>query len=434
VIFGFRKGKDEIEEEEEEIDFVTFQPPTNGNEVNLAEHARLAQAGLPVAKQIISDALGRRAELIRVEPKGEQSSVTFTIDGVPYSGGRLSKQQGLAFTQITKHLAGLDVKVRKEAQQGGMPAEFDEKDYEIRVESVPVKTGERLLIHARDLSISLTTPDDLNIPQVLREKIREAAATKQGVITFCGPARSGTTTTTFAAMRVIDAYLYAVYSFADLQGRELPYATEFKPQAGDDYEATLNRIFRQEADVLFVDPLKDSERTKLILSLKDKACIAFEFSARDAAHGIAQLTEWSDGKSLAGGLSIIISQKLIRTLCDKCKQAYRPNPKLLAKLGLPEETKMLFRPPEIPEEENPEEEYEPCRKCGELGYYGRTAMFEFIEMTEEMKKLVSQGAKTAQIQALAKKEGMLALQKDGLRLVAEGVTSLEELQRAFKAK
>jgi type IV pilus assembly protein PilB len=120
-------------------------------------------------------------------------------------------------------------------------------------------------------------------------------------------------------------------------------------------------------------------------------------------------------------------------LCPSCKQAYAPNPKLLAKIGLPQETKALYRHRVRPQELARGEVWETCPKCNDLGYFGQVAMFELLEMTEGMQEVVRQGATPDLIRRQMKEDDMLTLQKDGLRLVAEGLTSLEELQRAFKA-
>jgi len=137
---------------------------------------------------------------------------------------------------------------------------------------------------------------------------------------------------------------------------------------------------------------------------------------------------------VAEGLQGIISQKLIRLLCTDCKQAFRPNPKLLVKVGLPPETKILYRDKKAPKAAQQEAlDLEPCGTCGGIGYFGRAGMFEFIEMTESMRKLVATGPSAKELRDQIRAEKMLTLQKEGLKLVAEGRTSLEELQRAFRS-
>ena len=130
-----------------------------------------------------------------------------------------------------------------------------------------------------------------------------------------------------------------------------------------------------------------------------------------------------------------MTQKLIRKLCDPCKEAYRPHPKLLKKLGLPPETKVLYREPSEPDEDDPDALpiEEMCADCDGLPYHGRLGIYELIEVTEGMKTVIMEGGDPDAIKRQALEDDMPTMQKDGLRHVAAGTTSLEELQRAFSS-
>lgn len=437
MIFGFRKKKAaEEEREEEEIEQVLFQGPLNGTTVDLKSHAQLAQLGLGPAKSVITNALLRRANAVRIEPKGDRAVIMLSIDGVPYPGGQMPAKKGLAVTQMIKLLSGLNPRERGKPQSGGCRAEFQETPYELRVDSTPLKGGaERLTVRVRNLKEKRETPADLGIPEEMRKTLREMASHRSGALLTCGPPNSGTSTTSFAVLRTIDAYLYNIYSIAgDTEGRELVNITDFEANPEDDLEATLQRCTRAEADVVFLDPIRDAETAKSVFKMQEKVTLLSEFRAKDAAHGIEQLIEWvRKPKVVAEGLRGIVSQKLIRRLCPECREAYPPNPKLVQKVGLPPETQVLYRPFKAPPPEKGEEPPEPCETCGGLGYYGRVAMFEVIEMSEGMRQLVAKGPTADEVRALARKEKLRTLQKDGLRLVAEGTTALEELQRVFKS-
>ena len=131
---------------------------------------------------------------------------------------------------------------------------------------------------------------------------------------------------------------------------------------------------------------------------------------------------------MAAGLKGIISQKLIRVLCEDCRLAFKPKPEFLKKLGLAEDVPALYRKPPDQQEGGMDQ----CEKCGSMGYFGRTGMFELIEMTDGMRELIAGKPDASAIRSQMKKDKMVTLQQDGLRLVAEGRTSLEELQRVFK--
>lgn len=432
MVFGFGKSRDaDPSSEEIEIESILFQGALNGKPVDLKANARLASAGLVPAKEMISDALARRAEMIRIDPKGRVATVTLYVDGVPYPGARLPSQQALAITQMLKLLAGLSIQNRQHPQSGGIKTEYKETPYHLLIDTMPMKGGggERLVVRARNLEQQLETPDQLGFTEELRLRIREITSHRQKVVLVSGPPNSGVTSLSFAVIRSIDAYLYAIFSLADFGERSLTHITQGEIIPGETFEQQLQRCVRSEADVIIVDPIRDDGRLKTIFDFADRVCLVAEYKARDAANCITDVREKLGPQMVTERLGMVLSQKLIRKLCDECKQAYRPHPKLLQKVGLPPETKVLYRPPQRTEEGEPEF----CDQCGSIGYFGRTGLIEAIEVTESVKQLILGGADPRQIKAQARKEGMQSFQSDGLRLVAEGKTSLEELQRAFKA-
>ncbi len=429
MIFGFFKKKEEVQEEEPDLEPVRFLGALNGKDANLAANARLADAGLVPAKDLITDAMARRADTLRIEPKGPQAVVTILIDGIAYPSGKLAKAEALAVTQMLKLLAGLDTKQRKVAQSGGIKAEFDSKPYQLMVVVTPLPEAERLTVRIVDLSIKLENPSDLGMSEDLRKKLREITSLK-GLLLAVGPPGSGTTTTLYAVLRGTDAYLSSIFTIGDTGGRNLFNITPFETNPGDSLSTTLDRVVRVEANVILIDPIKDAETAKVAISKHEDVMILSEFPAKDAAAGLVQLIEWTgDPKTVAAAFKGIISQKLLRLLCADCKQAYRPNKEFLKKAGLPAEATTLYRKPQATQDPN----YEPCRTCGDVGYLGRVAMFELLEPSEEMQQLILKKPDAAAIRAQMKKEKMLTLLQDGLRLVAEGKTALEELQRVFKA-
>ena len=438
MIFGFGKksAADEPEEtDDEDRELVSFQGALNGKEVDMKANARLAQAGLVPAKTMVSDALERRAEAVKVEVKGDRGQVTMYVDGIAYSGGKMPKPQAVAVTQMMKLLAGLDVKLRGNAQRGGVKAEHEGQTYEVTVEVAPVADGtERLTLRNRNLKAKLTTPEELGFPPSMKAQLREISSQKQGLVLVAGPPGSGVTTTMYAFLRGIDLYMYSVMTTVKMGSREVYNIQKFEANEGDTPVDTLERMIRSEADVIFVEPIDNADAAKAACTVANRVCIMSEMPAKDAASAIVQLRDWvGDAKKVAESIQGIYSQKLIRTLCAECKEAFRPNPKLLAKVGLPPETKVLYRKPEPVPDPKTGELPDACDKCAGTGYIGRAAILELITGSEGIKKLIVEGAAADKLKAQARSEGMLTLHKDGLRLVAEGKTSLEELQRVFKA-
>jgi type II secretory ATPase GspE/PulE/Tfp pilus assembly ATPase PilB-like protein len=438
VIFGRKKNKrdDDDDDGEDQVELVSFLGPLHGDPPDLQQNAGLVRAGLISAKEMISDALSRRAHTFRLEPKGNASIGMLQVDGMPYAGPRFPAKQGLAITQILKLLAGLNIQERGKPQRGGIKAEYDNIPYEITIDITPTKAGERLSIYLDNLKERPQTPEEIGIPDFLQDKIRERTATKQGAVLCCGPPRSGVTTTTVGAVRCVDAYVFTIFKLFDTGSWDIPYVTRFEQkEAGDDFETTIIRCQRVDGQILYSQPLKTAEDMRTMFENSDKCAFVAEFPAKDTVSGLLQLVEWTGNVELvADRLHGLLTQKLIRKLCRKCRQAYPPNPKLLARLGIEQgEIKALYRHRVPPQELAKGEEWEVCRICGDLGYFGRTAMFEFLEMTDELKDVLKSNPSPDAIRAQMKKDKMLTLQQDGLRLVKKGITSLEELQRVFKS-
>ncbi len=440
MIFGFgrKADDDDDDDEDEEIDFIQFQGSLNGVTPDLSENAKLVQAGLVAAKHLVSEGLSHRAEMIRLEPKGNVAASTFFVDGVPFAPTRMSSQQALAVTQMLKLLAGLNIKDRSKPQAGGIKADYEGTPYEVMIDIQPIAQNvERLIVRMRNMKQSYNSPKDLGMSESLVEKFREIVTTHEGLCLAVGPPFSGVTSVCQAMVRSIDAYLFAIYSLANLQGRELIGVNQYKPaNPNDSFEITLGRAKREDCDVMVVDPLKTKEYATTVLEHSKGMTFFSEMPAKDSADGIVRLVELvGNPKLVTEKLKIVVSQKLIRMLCKKCRQAYRPNPKLLAKVGLPPETSVLYRAPRPDDDDEEDDEEEGiCRRCNGVGFYGRTGLLEAIEMSDVIKKLVLAGAPADALRAKAREEKMQSFQHDGIRLVAEGKTSLEELQRAFRAK
>ena len=428
-LFGKKKDDHEDEDDEEDLEPVSFLGPVSGQEVNLKANGRLVEAGLIRAKDLVTDALSRRADTIRIEPKGPQSVVTILVDGIPYPGGKLAKAEGMAITQMLKLLAGLDVKERTKPQSGGIKAEFETKPYILGIKSIPIADGERLLVRVTDSKLKLDTPPDLGMGDEMRVKLRELCASP-GIILVVGPTGSGTSTTLYAVVRNVDAYMYTIFVITDTEGRKLQQITPLEVNPKDDLKTTLARAARQEANVILCDPLKEAEAAKALFSKHEDVMMLAEMGAKDTPAAVLQLIEWVANPEIVGaGIKAILTQKLIRLLCPDCRMAYKPKSDFLKKLGLPEDTQALYRKPPDPAEGSLEER---CEKCGGMGYFGRTGMFEMLEMSDGMKQVLKTKPDAATIRSQMKKDKMTSLQQDGLRLVAEGKTSLEELQRVFK--
>ena len=422
------------QDQEPDVEQVLFQGPLHDRECNLKANAKLVQVALVPVKQMISDALSRRAHTILLEPREGRVSIRFVIDGVPYPAAAIPGQKGSAIVQMIKLLSGLDVNERRTAQSGGMKAEYEKIPYHLMVESAPVGgTAEKIRIKVDNRKIVRQKPQEIGFPDHLKARIRHYTAERSGVILVCGPPDTGVTTLATVVLHCIDPYLYSVYNLASLNVRELINVADFTPEPGHDLEVTFDRIIRREADVLYMNPLTSPHDTQTIFQYADRLSYVAEIPANNPAEAVRKLIGWVGVDEVIKNLRCIVSQKLIRKLCDDCKQAFRPNPKLLKQLGLPPETSVLYRAPLPPPPDDPKAQTveELCADCDGMPYHGRVAAFEMFEMTDTMKEVIANGASPEAIRRQMIADGQTTLQKDAIRLVAEGKTSLEEVQRTF---
>lgn len=422
------------QEQEPDVEQVLFQGPLFDRECNLKANAKLVQVALVPVKQMISDALARRAHTILLEPREGRVAVRFVIDGVPYPAAAIPGQKGAAMVQMIKLLAGLDINQRREVQTGGMKAEFEKIPYHLMIESSPVGgQAEKIRIKIDNRKVVRQKPQEIGFPDHLKARIREFTEHRSGVVLICGPPDTGVTTLATAVIHSVDPYLYSVYNLAWKNTRELINVAEFKPEPGHDLEISLDRIIRREADVIYMDPLISPQDTQTVFQYADRLSFIAEIPANTPAEAVRKLIEWVGVDEVIKHLRCIVTQKLIRKLCDDCKQAFRPNPLLLKKLGLPPETSVLYRAPLPPPPDDPKAQTieELCADCDGVPYHGRVAAFEMFEMTDAMKEVLAHGASPEAIRQQMIAEGQTTLQRDAIRLVAEGKTSLEEVQRTF---
>lgn len=438
MVFGFGKknvAADDDDEDEEEPEYVLFQGATNGKDANLDENKKLVAAGLTAAKELVSDALARRSEVMKLDPQPDRAVVTFNVDGLRRPGPKFPLPRGNAITQVLKLLAGLDITVKDKPQVGGIKASFKDVKLEITIKVTPGKGGELLTVMYRNLKLVRKNPEDIGAPEGLKKLIKDHAATRTGLILFAGMPESGVTTTALCLLRSVDVYLYQCVILGSLGTREVQNVPVFKPEEGHTLDTTIDRIKRNEGDLIYFEHLNNAERAKVAMRRASDLAIVSEITALDAADGIMKLIDMAGGdRALAcSNLRCVISHKLIRKLCGKCKEAFRPSPKLLTQVGLSDELKTLYRKPEPPEPDPKTGELpDPCSSCDDIGFRTRVAIFESINITDSVKEVILSGGDAAAIRSQARKEKQLTFQTDALRLIADGTTGLEELQRVFK--
>jgi type II secretory ATPase GspE/PulE/Tfp pilus assembly ATPase PilB-like protein len=257
-------------------------------------------------------------------------------------------------------------------------------------------------------------------------------ARPDGFFLFSAVPGQGLSTTVLYAQKAMDRYLRDFISFQQ-QGADEPVAENVElvtyDPASDDAEQKMVSMFRREPNVVLVHQLTSGKMVELICEqAQRKKLILATIPAKEAVEALLRVLLLKvPAKVFAPVVYGVLNQRLIRRLCESCKQPYTPSPQLLKKLGIPTgRVDQLFRPP------NPGEEEAICEKCGGIGYYGRIALYELLTVDSGIRQTLVEQPKLEALRKAARTAGHRTLQDEGIALVARGTTSLAELQRVLK--
>ena len=202
---------------------------------------------------------------------------------------------------------------------------------------------------------------------------------------------------------------------------------EINTKSGQTFANTLRSVLRQDPDVVLLGEIRDKETAEIACQAANTGHMVFStVHANDSITALYRLLELGvEPFMISNSLTALVGQRLVRRLCSGCKQAYQPKPELVKKAGLPvEKVDNFYRPPRA--------ESGTCPKCGGLGYMGRIGVYELLEINDRIRDLIRDTAPASAVRAEARKNGMLNMREEGLRLVVRGVTSIEELLKVVK--
>ncbi len=393
--------------------------------VSQAEESRSYMA----AKELVYDAVLRRATDIHLEPTTEQLSVRYRIDGILHAAEPFDRATGDAVVNVFKVLSAMDISEKRKPQDGSFGAKLQGRDLDFRVATSGSKAGEKLVMRILDNSSGITKLDELGMRPKLVEQVRAMVTQPHGMFLCCGPTGAGKSTTLYASLREIDRYQRNIITVEDPIEYQLDNVTqmEVNTKAGQTFAAMLRSILRQDPDVIMIGEIRDQETASIACQAANTGHMVFStVHSNDAITALFRLLDLGvEPHMIASALSGVMAQRLVRNLCEVCKEPYKPKPEFLKKANIPaDKVDVFYRRPENPEQV--------CPQCGGTGYFGRTGIYELLILTEPMKELIRENPSINKLKAEARKNGMIYLQEDGLRQVIQGRTSIEELLRVVK--
>jgi type II secretory ATPase GspE/PulE/Tfp pilus assembly ATPase PilB-like protein len=385
--------------------------------------------GYMAARELIYDSILRRATDIHMEPTDEQMGVRIRIDGVMFPTEPFDRPIGDAVLNIVKVLSAMDITERRRPQDGSFGAIVEDREVDFRVATQGTRFGEKLSLRILDQANAVSTLEQLGMRKQLEEKIREVTHQPHGMFLCCGPTGAGKSTTLYACLNGIDRNQVNVITIEDPIEYKLEHATqiEINTKSGQSFGGSLRSVLRQDPDVVMIGEIRDEETAKIACQAASTGHMVFStVHANDTITALYRLLDLNvEPFMLASSVSAVLGQRLARRLCPHCREAYKPNPELLKQAGLPpEKVDKFYRPPKDRKEE--------CTHCGGVGYRGRIGVFELLIINDRIRDLIRDKAATSAMSAEARKNGMLYMREEGLRLVVRGVTSADELMRVVK--
>jgi type IV pilus assembly protein PilB len=410
------------------------------DDMNLDAALGEAEAAPVIAtvNKILAKALTDGVSDIHVEPQEEYLQIRMRKDGVLQVFGRLPAKVVPAVTSRFKIISGMDIAERRQAQDGRIRRVFQGRTVDFRVNCLPSRYGEKIVLRILDNSSTQLGLDKLiSDPETLAQ-VREVASRPFGLILVTGPTGSGKSTSLYSVLAERNEPGINISTAEDPIEYALPGITQCQVirSKGLDFSNILRAFLRQDPDVILVGETRDKETAKTAIEAALTGHLVLTtLHTNDAAGAIARLDEMGvEPFMVSGALLGVLAQRLMRRVCGACRLEYQPTPEELGRYGLSAsgETGVTFyKANHIPpgDRKAHEDTGTLCPKCGGSGYKGRVGVYEFLRMSEELGALINQGAPTERIKERAVEEGMKTLLAYSLELVRQGHTTFEEVER-----
>lgn len=396
-----------------------------------------ALADPPMARMVdamIDTAYQSRASDIHIEPQEEHSVIRYRIDGALQEVARIHKKLHDRVTTRIKVLSNLRTDEHLAAQDGKMRIKLDEENLDIRVSILPIADGEKTVLRLLSSRSRQYTLTDLGMNESDLAKLTRAFTRSYGAIVCTGPTGSGKTTTIYSILKIINTREKNITTIEDPVEYKIKGANQIQvnPKTNLTFAAGLRSILRQDPNVIFVGEIRDGETAGIAINAALTGHLVFStLHTNDAATAIPRLIDMKVEPFLvASTVSVIVAQRLVRKICSSCKTEIE--------LSLDDLTKH-FPEATIVKQWGKKSKYtafkgKGCKMCRLSGYQGRVGLYEVLEVTSPIRKLIAQKADADSLVTAAIKEGMQTILADGFAKVLAGSTTIEEVLRVTKAE
>ncbi len=384
-----------------------------------------------LVNQIITNAVKAGASDIHVDPLEKSLRVRYRIDGVLHEVLQQPIKIHPAVSSRIKVIGGMDIAERRVPQDGRTTVKVDDHTYDIRIAVLPSVYGEKIVLRLLERGGNSITLEDIRFTGEQMYRFMKTITLPYGFLLVTGPTGSGKSTTLYATLEKVSDVSKHVITLEDPVERRMSGISQVQMnvRAGMTFSAALRSVLRADPDIVMVGEIRDGETAKIAVESALTGHMVFStLHTNDAPSAVTRLDEMGVEPFLtASSLVGVLAQRLVRVLCPRCKEAvdvtYREILNSMEDFPVPEgktldDTVRIYRP-------------KGCISCSNTGYKGRQGVFEFLQITPEMKNLILQRSGVQEIKDLAISQGMHTLRQEGIDKILEGSTSIEEVLRVI---
>ena len=442
---GLRSNESEVNEaidkfygeQEESIEDLLREVETNASAVKEMEKETTDLAALeemarqlPIVKLVnlvLIQAIKDRASDVHFEPFEDQFKIRYRVDGILYEMLPPPKHFAVPVTTRIKVMAQMDIAERRKPQDGRISLHMGGNEIDMRVSTLPTVFGESVVLRVLDKSVLKHSLDELGLSKSDLKKIRKLIEKPNGIILVTGPTGCGKTTTLYSALIELNSIEVKIITTEEPVEYDVEGIVQvsINTAIGLTFDKCLRSILRQDPDIILVGEIRDLPTAEMSIHSSLTGHLVFStLHTNDAPSTITRLLDMGvESYLMASTLEAIVSQRLVRVLCQHCKEEYVPSEEELRKLGVDKteiEGLKIYKP-------------KGCPACNNIGFVGRIGLFEIMVLDEEIRELVGEKAITSKLRNAALKHGMKTLRDDGIDKIKRGITTIEEVVRETSA-
>jgi len=370
---------------------------------------------------ILFQAIQDRASDIHFEPFEDEFKIRYRVDGALYEMAPPPKHLALPVISRIKVLSNLNIAERRMPQDGRIQMHIGGKQIDLRVSTLPTQYGESCVLRVLDRTVVNLDLNSLGMPADVKDKLEEMIRLPNGIVIVTGPTGSGKTTTLYSCLKTINQIDMKLLTAEDPVEYDIEGIMQvpINEGVGLTFGRALRAFLRQDPDVIMVGEMRDLETAQISIQASLTGHLVFStLHTNDAPGAVARMIDMGvEPFLITSTLEGVLAQRLVRTVCKKCRVAYEPREAVLAELGLTKEDTMG----------RPFYYGKGCLECNETGYKGRKGLYELLTLSEPIRELVNLRAPSGVIRAKAQELGLRTLRQDGIRNVLDGLTTVEEV-------